>query len=430
MDVRLEKARAIVRTLKLRQRGNTWLVPSQSGHGKGYVVTHEGEHFRCDCPDFEHRHTAPGSGYCKHILAVAIVLTQTEETTRTEETRPDGTRTVTTKTTVVKTARVTYRQDWPAYNKAQTEEKATFQTLLHDLCAGIPQPEQAGRNSGRKRLRLGDMIFAAAFKVYSTFSGRRFMTDLREAHAKGYIAKVPHFNSIFNYLEAEELTPLLQELVTISSLPLAAIETTFAADSSGFSSCRYVRWFDAKHGDGPQAVALMEQHDWKKCHIICGVKTNVVTGVEVTDRNANDSPFLPLLVGNTARHFQMEEVSADKQYSSKNNLKHIVNAGATPFVPFKSNATGGLGPMTLWKRMFHYYSYQREEFLARYHQRSNVESTFGMIKAKFGEALRSKTERAQLNELLLKVLCHNICCIIQSMHELGISPEFASVRAA
>ena len=100
-----------------------------------------------------------------------------------------------------------------------------------------------------------------------------------------------------------------------------------------------------------------------------------MTGIEVTDRFANDSPFLPLLVANTRRNFTMREVSGDKQYSSKNNLKHIVTAGAEPFIPFKEGTTGGLGPMTLWKRMFHYYSFQREEFLSRYHQRSNVEST-------------------------------------------------------
>jgi transposase len=59
-----------------------------------------------------------------------------------------------------------------------------------------------------------------------------------------------------------------------------------------------------------------------------------------------------------------------------------------------------------------------------YHKRSNVEMTFSMIKAKFGDALRSKTERAQINEALCKILCHNICCLIQSMYELGLKPKF------
>jgi len=47
-----------------------------------------------------------------------------------------------------------------------------------------------------------------------------------------------------------------------------------------------------------------------------------------------------------------------------------------------------------------------------------------MIKAKFGDSLRSKTKTAQINEALCKVLAHNICCLIQSMFELNVKPEF------
>jgi len=67
--------------------------------------------------------------------------------------------------------------------------------------------------------------------------------------------------------------------------------------------------------------------------------------------------------------------------------------------------------------------------MRNYHKRSNVESTFMMIKAKFGDSLRSRTKVAQINEALLKVLCHNICCLIQSMYELGLKPKFWSEAA-
>lgn len=59
-----------------------------------------------------------------------------------------------------------------------------------------------------------------------------------------------------------------------------------------------------------------------------------------------------------------------------------------------------------------------------YHKRSNLETTFHMIKAKFGDKLRSKTRTAQVNEALCKVLCHNICSFIQSMYELRLKPKF------
>ena len=76
--------------------------------------------------------------------------------------------------------------------------------------------------------------------------------------------------------------------------------------------------------------------------------------------------------------------------------------------------------------MFHFYQYKRDEFLTHYHQRSNVETTFSMVKAKFGGRLRSKGDKAQENEALCKILCHNICCLIQSMFEFGIEPNFTA----
>jgi transposase len=94
----------------------------------------------------------------------------------------------------------------------------------------------------------------------------------------------------------------------------------------------------------------------------------------------------------------------------------------SPFIPFKSNHTGAAGG--LFAKAFHFFSFKREEFLAHYHKRSNSESTFSMMKAKFGDAIRSKTDIAMKNEALCKVLCHNICCLISAMYELGIDPKF------
>ena len=74
--------------------------------------------------------------------------------------------------------------------------------------------------------------------------------------------------------------------------------------------------------------------------------------------------------------------------------------------------------------MFHYFMFRRDEFLQHYHKRSNIESTFSMIKRKFGDSLRSKTDVAMANETLCKILCHNLVVLIHEMYELGIDPEF------
>ncbi|HVF90918.1 MAG TPA: transposase, partial [Blastocatellia bacterium] len=84
----------------------------------------------------------------------------------------------------VETVKLRYKQVWSAYNCAQVNEKARFLVLLYELCQGIDEPIQI---MGRTRLPLRDMIFSAVYKVYSTVSSRRFMSDLKNAWVKGYI---------------------------------------------------------------------------------------------------------------------------------------------------------------------------------------------------------------------------------------------------
>jgi transposase len=252
-------------------------------------------------------------------------------------------------------------------------------------------------------------------------SGRRPQSDMREALQRGYLRKSVHYNTISKYLEKEELTPILKQLIIESSLPLKSVESNFAADSSGFATGQFSRWFDAKYGEEKQ------QHDWIKVHLMCGVKTNIVTSIEVSKKHANDSPFLkPLLDTTTNSGFQVKELSADKGYDSFNNRCLVLIKGGIPYIPFRETTTGASYSQKgeLWKRMYHFYKYQEAEFKQHYHRRSNVETVFSMIKAKFGERLRSKTVVAQTNEVLCKVLCHNLCCVIQSMYELGIEPNF------
>jgi transposase len=270
---------------------------------------------------------------------------------------------------------------------------------------------------------LPDIIFSSVTKIYSTISGRRFGTDLRDAKARGYLARLPHYNSVFRYLESEALTPYLYELISLSAAPLKSIESDFAVDSSGFSTGQFMRWLDVKYG------TKEDRRQWLKLHLMVGVKTNIVTSVEVTDGYASDyNQFKPLVDQTAKSGFKMKEISADKAYLGSSNLLTSLQRGAIPYIPFKSNSiassSASHAKSEVWTRMFHFYGLHRAEFLQHYHKRSNVETTFHMIKSKFGQRLRSRTYTAQINEALCKVLCHNLCVVIQSVHELGIETNF------
>ena len=82
-------------------------------------------------------------------------------------------------------------------------------------------------------------------------------------------------------------------------------------------------------------------------------------------------------------------------------------------------------PNEHWRRMWAYFDLKKDEFLKHYHRRSNIESTFGAIKQKLGDSVRSKILVAQQNEVLAKVLLWNLTCIVQAIEEFGVEAEFS-----
>ncbi len=396
MDARQEKGLQIAATMRIEQTLRGWTVPSQSQNGK-YRVNRENDGLlNCTCPDFELRRQT-----CKHGYAVEFFLKR--ETTIT----PDGTETVTETAAV----RVTYSQDWSRYNAAQVAERELFCYLLRDLCSAVPEPVRA---MGRPSVPVSEALFAATYKVYSTVSARRFMSDLRAAQANGHISRAWHFNSVLKVIEDAEITPTLTRLVAQSAAPLSAVETQFAVDSTGFGTSSFYRHFTAKYG---------REEVWRnyvKLHALVGTKTNVIASATVTDRDRHDyTQFAPLL-NDGAKAFTITEVSADKAYIGRSNLAAAAAVGAEPFIPFRNPAYDD-PKSPLWSKLFHLYHYRTDEFLPHYHRRSNVESTFSAMKRVLGDTLRSKGEDAQRNELLMMVIAHNIRTLVHSIFELGVT---------
>lgn len=211
-------------------------------------------------------------------------------------------------------------------------------------------------------------------------------------------------------------------MIAETARPLRSIEVDFAVDSTGFTTSRFIRWFDHKYG------VVKQKCDWVKVSVMTGMKTNVVAAVEIGDRYGADSPQFAPLVNATAKTFKLNEVSADSAYVSYDNMDLVASHGGTPYIAFRSNTTAAEGGTMA--RMFHLYSFNRDEYLAHYHMRSNVETTFSMVKAKFGDHLMSKTDTAMVNEALCKILNHNLCCLIQSTYELGVATTFWGEDAA
>jgi transposase len=399
MDAREQRGLIIAATCKLKQVNNgTWIVPSQSNTDKLYQVDLHKK--TCTCPD----HSENGFT-CKHVHAASYTFRR--------DYLPDGTMIETKQITI--TSKTTYKQDWRAYNLAQTTEKHRFQELLADLCRGVKETYVPG-GRGRAPHSNKDSVFAMCLKVYTTLSCRRGQCDMVDAHESKYMTRAITGQKLSEIMDREHFTPILKELIGYSARPLRGVESTFAIDSSGFSVNKFERYYDHAHG------MTRFKHAWVKVHLACGTKTNIVTAVRILDKDAADAPQFVPLVRETKRHFTIGEVSADKAYGSLENFEEVAGCGGQAYIAFKSNTTGAVGGQ--FEKAFHYFQFKNEEYMQHYHKRSNVESTFSAIKRKFGDSIRSRTENAMVNEALCKILCHNICCLIQEQCELGIEPIF------
>jgi transposase len=396
MDAREAKAQTLTSDMRIAFKDGQWIVPSQTRSGVKYTVNPSQLNPSCDCEDFLLR-----AKPCKHIEAVRLLL----DRQIMGEAPPPPTPPV---------KRKTYGQRWSEYNAAQVYEKDHFLVLLHDLCADIPQPPSK-QERGRPPIPICDALYAAILKVYSTLSARRFMSDFREAERRGYVSQPMSFNIALKCLQNDATTPVLYELIRRSALPLRSVDVDFAVDSTGFGTSKFERWYDEKY------ETTRRKCEWVKAHALVGTKTNVITAAYIGERYAADSPQLKDLLKTTAQGFTIEELSGDKAYLSADNLELVEKAGGTAYIPFKVNSVVGNTP--LWDRMFHYFQMHREEFLQHYHKRSNVESTFSAVKRVFGDSVRSRTPTAMVNEVLAKLVCFNLTCVIHEWYELGISPD-------
>lgn len=411
MDFRKAQGREIARLGGISKKGDVWLVPSQSRPGVKYKVTIDDDKQTCNCQDCK-----TNGGPCKHIHGVIYKT----EYPRAELIDPPS----------APIKKKTYGQDWQNYNRAQTNEKPMFMRLLAGFCQSISDKEP--KSTGRPPIPRRDLAFLTCYKVFEGTSTRRFIPDVGIAHRSGFTSCEPHFNSIIGAMKDTDMTQVLLDLVDQTSAPLRDFERIFAADSSGFGNSRFDRWIDIKGSQERQ------QHTWTKVHLMCGVNTHIVTAVVIKDKDASDTKQLPNLVRMTAKNFDMIEVCADKAYGSISNYEVIADHGAIPYIAFKSIHSGAgkgrAGRMTpggeLWKKMYHHFHTYSDDFYAHYHERSNVETVFSMIKKKFGDVVRSKSETAMLNEALCKIVCHNICVLIAATFELGLDlDDFLAPRS-
>lgn len=377
-----------------------FFVASESGKGiyKVTGVGTDGQADECTCADCEERE-AP----CKHIFMVRHWRAAADSPEGTPPPLPPPKR---------------VRPNQQSYDLAQNEGYRLFGTLLRDLCAGIPEPERDPHMAGRPPIPLRELAYCAVQKAYIGFSCRRSQGFRNEAAAKGQLSDAYYWDTPSKFLCRDDVGPVLHDLLARAAIPLIGVDTACAIDSSGFRTTRF-------HYYNHEKYQPTRKNIWLKAHILAGVQTHVVPVLEITEGSAGDSPRFPALLKRAVdAGFAIKEVYADKGYLARNNFEAATELGVDAFIPFKVNSTGQSRGSSMYHKMFLFFQYHREKFDQHYGQRAQVETTFGAIKQKFGEALWSRNFTAQVNELAAKLVAYNITVLIRQMFERDLLPDF------
>ena len=122
-------------------------------------------------------------------------------------------------------------------------------------------------------------------------------------------------------------------------------------------------------------------------------------------------------------------MSADKAYCAWRTLRQLRNAAGKR--SSRSRRTPRVASAAFREGVPLSSSSIRKSTWLHYHKRSNVESTFSAVKRKFGDrSAMSSSDTAMVNEVLCKLLCHNLTCLIQERRNAGHRAGVLACRAS
>ena len=250
--------------------------------------------------------------------------------------------------------------------------------------------------------------------------------NLSSRRAKGFLlflkrfkvvnVDIPCFKTLCNYREKSIIGNVLDDLIVESSKPLKEIEHDFATDSTGIRTKLFSTWYSLR------CKKRIRRRDHLKTHISVGVKSKIVTSVDIN--KGKDNEIFRKHVDKTSENFKINEWSGDGMYWCKENCRKVSSVGGKPYFKCKSSWNGKKSGCLSWKEMNLLSKENLEEYKKHYHKRSNVETANMSKKMIHGDKVYSRLSSARINEETLRWINHNINVLNRAKYEWNIIPKF------
>ncbi|KXA91386.1 hypothetical protein AKJ57_01415 [candidate division MSBL1 archaeon SCGC-AAA259A05] len=197
---------------------------------------------------------------------------------------------------------------------------------------------------------------------------------------------------------------ILREVFEMSQESVEDEETDFSPDGTGIPNSIKDNW--EKEGDPNDGGS----EKFTKMIAMVGATYQFLSSVEFPDNpHATESPFFePLLEETANRYVQIDLMSMDSAYLSRDNCDLVEDHGGTPRIHLKEGITLKREGSWAWTDMLLDFINDPQEWLREYHTRSNVESGFSTFKRHFLSPLRKSIQRRRKTEAFARACDYNL----------------------
>lgn len=395
--------------------GAKYLVPSAASNGSSYVVDVKAE--RCSCLDWAERGSPDHPHRCKHLWCVFYVLKLADGSELLMKERPRKKRDPST----------WKKRDWTVINQCRTLIPRLGPQLLVELIdgAGLPGPPRRGRPGASVR----DIVLTAAIREWEGATAGEAIAAIEGFCARGLtsVSRIPHPNALLDRFARPELMPHLHRILAASALPALPFETGFSADGTGLGTSVYDHYFVEKHGAKEQKRKPTKRHSWVDVVIAWGVETHMVVAAQPTEHNpiGGEVRQMPELLRRAiANGGRVTAWFGDGAYCAEECAAAVEKVGAELFVRWRPGVTGKTKRGALW-RLHKKFEEDPDLYRNRCDKgRPLAETGNKMLKERFGYSLRSRKPNAMFAEVMLRLICHNVACLVMAVKEFGVEPKY------
>ena len=426
-------------TLWFSQNDNTRAYPVERSTRNDRGTTDVA--YRCACEDFKKQ----GRIDCKHIFAEklrrgeipvpSVPRTKKNETPKKATRRPPRKRKDKKGRSIRTSQRIANRKMPGRTPELIHSIKRDYDLNSHGIV--IPIRKQLYRG-GKTAAPLTTRALAAVSKISAGISASAMMSEFERLIDDGILRlrRAPSENTFSEWLNNEQLTPVLREFLRISAYPFRTREIGAMIDSSKVSQLMIAH---AKEVDGNNRDKRPGA-DWMKAHTLVGVESLVVMAVEFSGTfgsGTHDGNFLKPLI-EAATDFPLEYLLGDKAYLSEEAPTWLAERGIKAVIPlkkkwFRDGTKLYKQPLTELVEWFD--RNNNQDFHEVYRLRPKIECLFSVLKRLFGGYCwsrgRMRTHKnanepctAWMNELLCKFIATNLRLTVLLEEETGVMIDY------